>query len=340
MKAFQVKEHVHPSKVSVSDIPIPAPDASKGEVLVDIYAAGLNFFDILQSQGKYQTQPPLPFVLGAELAGTISKSWPIPKGCPYKPGDKVFGYAQGTYAEHVVVNWNTLLPVPKGLSFEEAATIPLTTTTSYAALVDRAQAKAGEWVLIHAGAGGVGLVACQIAKSLGCKVIATASSESKRNVCQKYGKADEVVDYTQKDWQKQVMKITSGNGVNVVFDPVGIIIPSLKCVAWNAKLVVVGFAAGSIEKIPANLLLLKQVSVTGVYWGATATKDPAAAAKVIKNVLSLLASGKVKQVIYDKPYVGLDQVSQGLHDIESRKVWGKAVVRIREAKDEEARAKL
>ncbi|WWC70351.1 uncharacterized protein I206_104301 [Kwoniella pini CBS 10737] len=337
MKAFQVKEHIHPSKIQVSDIPIPKPRTEKGEVLVDVHAAGLNFFDILQSQGKYQTQPPLPFVLGAELAGTISKTSPIPKGCPYEPGDKVFGYAQGSYAEHVTVSWKTLLPIPEGVSFEEAATIPLTTTTSYAALVDRANAQPGEWVLIHAGAGGVGLAACQIAKSLGCKVIATASSDSKRKVCLKYGKVDEVVDYTQKDWQKEVMRITGGKGVNVVYDPVGMIIPSLKCVAWNARLVVVGFAAGNIEKIPANLLLLKQVSVMGVYWGATAVKDPPSAQRIFMEVLRLLASGEVKQVIYEKPYIGLENVNVGLKDIEDRNVWGKAVVRIKQEETQKAK---
>ncbi|WRT66213.1 uncharacterized protein IL334_003166 [Kwoniella shivajii] len=329
MKAFQIKEHTHPSKVTISDIPVPKADASKGQVLVDVHCAGLNFFDILQSQGKYQTQPPLPFVLGAELSGTISASSPIPKGCPYDHGDRVFGYAQGSYAEQVVVDWRTLLPIPDQLSFQEAATVPLTTTTSYAALVDRAQAQEGEWVLVHAGAGGVGLSACQIAKALGCKVIATASSEDKRDICEKLGKADDVVDYTKKDWQKEVLSITKGKGVNVVFDPVGMIIPSLKCVAWNARLVVVGFAAGSIEKIPANLLLLKQVSVTGVFWGATATKDPEATQRIVMEVLQLLMSGEVKQTIYEKPYIGLDQVSQGLKDIEDRKVWGKAVVTIK-----------
>ncbi|WWC61711.1 uncharacterized protein I303_104296 [Kwoniella dejecticola CBS 10117] len=339
MKAFQVKEHLHPSKISVSDIPISKPNTAKGEVLVDVHAAGLNFFDILQSQGKYQTQPPLPFVLGAELAGTISKTAPIPDGCPYEPGDRVFGYAQGSYAEHVAVSWKTLLPIPEGVTFEEAATIPLTTTTSYAALVDRANAQPGEWVLVHAGAGGVGLAACQIAKALGCKVIATASSESKRSICVQHGKVNAVVDYSREDWQKEVMRITQGKGVNVVFDPVGMIIPSLKCVAWNARLVVVGFAAGNIEKIPANLLLLKQASVTGVYWGGTAVKDPPSTQRIFMEVLQLLASGQVKQVIYEKPYVGLENVNVGLKDIEDRKVWGKAVVVIK-SHDYAQKAKL
>ncbi|WVF71614.1 hypothetical protein IAT40_006422 [Kwoniella sp. CBS 6097] len=333
MKAFQVKQHEHPSKIIVSDIAVPKPRIEKGEVLVDVYAAGLNFFDILQAQGKYQTQPPLPFVLGAEIAGRISSSASLPEDCPYQPGDRVFGYAQGAYSEQVVASHKNLLPIPDNLTFEEASTIPLTTTTSYVALVDRARAKAGEWVLVHAGAGGVGLAACQIAKFLGCKVIATASSPDKRQACIDHGKADNVVDYTQMDWQKEVMKITGGKGVNVVFDPVGMIIPSLKCIAWNARLVVVGFAAGSIEKIPANLLLLKQASVLGVYWGGTAIKDPASVVRVFLAVLDLLQEGKVKQILYPKRYIGLEKVSEGLGDIENRKTWGKAVVKIRSDDD-------
>ncbi|WWD17442.1 hypothetical protein CI109_101883 [Kwoniella shandongensis] len=347
MKAFQVSEHAHPSKIKVSEIPSPKADPKKGQVLVDVYAAGLNFFDILQSQGKYQTQPPLPFVLGSELAGVISPDSELPEDCPYSPGDRVFGYAQGAYAEQVVADWRALIPVPEILSLEEAATVFLTITTSYAAIVDRAQAQEGEWVLVHAGAGGVGLAACQIAKEQGCKVIATASSEEKRKACIDYGGADEVVDYTKKDWQNEVKRITGGEGVNVVFDPVGMIIPSLKCVAWNARLVVVGFAAGSIEKIPANLLLLKQVAVTGIFWGGTQVKDPASVFRVTFAVLDLLSSGKVKPVLYDKMYKGLETVSEGLGDIEQRKVWGKAVVRIRDGagskgsdEDEKVRAKL
>ncbi|KAK8864260.1 hypothetical protein IAR55_001506 [Kwoniella newhampshirensis] len=334
MKAFQVTEHAHPSKIKVSEIPSPKADPEKGQVLVDVYAAGLNFFDILQSQGKYQTQPPLPFVLGSELAGIISSESEIPEGCPYDHGDRVFGYAQGAYAEQVVADWRALVPVPENLSLEEAATVFLTITTSYAAIVDRANAQEGEWVLVHAGAGGVGLAACQVAKVRGCKVIATASSNEKRKACIELGGADEVVDYTKMNWQDEVKRITGGKGADVVFDPVGMIIPSLKCVAWNARLVVVGFAAGSIENIPANLLLLKQVAVTGIFWGGTQSKDPSSVFRVTAAVLDLLSSGTVKPVLYKKMYKGLETVSEGLGDIEQRKVWGKAVVRIRDGAGE------
>ncbi|KAK1924379.1 NAD(P)-binding protein [Papiliotrema laurentii] len=336
MKAFQIVEYAHPSKIQVAtDVPVPKP--GKGEVLIDVHAAGLNFFDILQAQGKYQTQPPMPFVLGAEFSGTISADSPIPKHCPYKPGDRVFGYAQGAYGEHVVANPFALIPLPDNVSFEQAAVVPLTYTTSYEGLVHRGKIQPGEWVLVHAAAGGVGLAACQIAKLMGCKVIATASSDIKRAVCIDHAGVDAVVDYTKKDWQKEVMKITDGKGVNVVYDPVGMILPSLKCVAWNSRLVVVGFAAGTIEKIPANLLLLKQASVVGLFWGGGTTRDPQHAVQVVSEVLGLLSSGKLKPILYEKVYNGLETVSEALQDLEGRKTWGKGVIRIRPSTLREAK---
>ncbi|KAE8537740.1 hypothetical protein D1P53_005796 [Cryptococcus gattii VGV] len=342
MKAFQINELVHPSKINVSQIEPPKPDADKGEVLVDVHAAALNFFDM-----RF-TKPPLPFVLGAELAGTISKSSPIPPGCPYKPGDRVFGITQGAFAEQAVAEWKRLLPVPKNLSFAEASTVPLTATTSYLAIVNRAQAKAGEWVLVHGAAGGVDIAACQIAKSLGCKVIAAASSDGKRQFCKDHGGVDEVVDYTKEGWQNEVKKLTGGKGVDVVFDPVGMIVPSLKCVNFNARILVVGFAGGTIEKvsyylpsssskIPANLLLLKQASAVGVYWGATELREPETAKQISSSVVELLSKGDIRPIVHSTPYKGVEGAVQGLKDIEERKVWGKGVIVIRE---EEIKAKL
>ncbi|KAG9098466.1 hypothetical protein FS749_003752 [Ceratobasidium sp. UAMH 11750] len=231
----------------------------------------LNFFDILQSQGKYQNQPPFPFVLGAEFAGVIANSSPIPKGCPFKPGDRVFGSGQGAYAERVAAKWHSLHPIPAGFGFEQAAGLFVTWPTSYEALVGRAQLQPGEWCLgkyLHAAAGGVGLAAVQIAKALGAKVIATAGTEEKLQVCKCLGGADEVLDYTKPGWQKQVLKLTNGKGVDVIYDPVGLIKDSLKCIAWKGRALVVGFAAGQIEKLPMNLVLLKNISIVGVHWGA------------------------------------------------------------------------
>lgn len=179
-----------------------------------------------------------------------------------------------------------------------------------------------------AGAGGVGLAAVQIAKHLGCRVIAVVGSEAKFPICQRAG-ADHVINYSLPDWQQKVKELTDGAGVDVVFDPVGMIVPSLKCVNWNARLVVVGFAAGAIEKIPANLILLKNVAVVGLFWGATSYKDPGRFQTVIQEVLGLIARGKLNPTVYETVYDGIGGVVQGLNDIEGRKTWGKAVVRVR-----------
>ncbi|KAG8747168.1 Cytosolic Fe-S cluster assembly factor nar1 [Ceratobasidium sp. 414] len=340
MKAIVINGYAHPAKQPVThNAPEPAPAAD--EVVVEVYAAALNFFDILQSQGKYQNQPPFPFVLGAEFAGVIANSSPIPKGCPFKPGDRVFGSAQGTYAERVAAKWDSLHPIPAGFSFEQAAGLFVTWPTSYEALVGRAQLQP-----VHAAAGGVGLAAVQIAKALGAKVIATAGTEEKLQVCKSLGGADEVLDYTKPGWQKQVLKLTNGKGADVIYDPVGLIKDSLKCIAWKGRALVVGFAAGQIEKLPMNLVLLKNISIVGVHWGAYMKNDIGHVPSVWK---ALFDSGLVPTVYpqiirerasqtrrvlrgvpsFDMEYRGLDNVSKGLGDLEQRKTWGKAVVRVR-----------
>ncbi|BEJ17805.1 hypothetical protein CspHIS471_0700730 [Cutaneotrichosporon sp. HIS471] len=162
MKAFQIKYHAHPREHKVSDIapPVPGP----GQVLVDVYAAGLNFFDVLQAQNLYQHKPPLPFTLGVEFAGRISSHSPIPPGCHFKPGDRVIGRGLGAYAEQNVVSPSNLLPLPDTMSYEQGAAFYVAYPTSYEAIVGRGRAKKGDWVLVHAAAGGVGIAAVQIAK--------------------------------------------------------------------------------------------------------------------------------------------------------------------------------
>ncbi|CED84007.1 Zinc-binding oxidoreductase [Phaffia rhodozyma] len=336
MKAFVVEKHAHPTKISVSHHS-PAPVAKKGEILVDVYSCGLNFFDVLQAQNKYQLQPPLPFVLGTEFAGVVSKDAVIPTGSVFKAGDKVFGAAQGSFAEQVAVHHTQLLPVPPGITFDEAAGLCITWPTSWEGIVERGQAKKGDWVLVHAGAGGVGLPAIQIAKSLGCKVIATASSADKLEICKKHGGADFGIDYSKDSWQKEVLEITGGKGVDVVFDPVGLLIPSLKVAAWKCRLIVVGFAAGAIEKIPANLILLKNVSVVGLHLGAYYKKEPSQPPVIWGELFKGLHNGAYRPVVYDRVYNGLDKIGTGLADIESRKTWGKVIVHVRDSQDVKAR---
>ncbi|KZS98330.1 alcohol dehydrogenase [Sistotremastrum niveocremeum HHB9708] len=337
MKAFVLNSYAHPSKLALAqDAPEPTPGPN--EVIVEIYSAALNFFDILQAQGKYQSQPPFPFVLGAELAGRIAKHSPIPKGCPFKAGDRVFGQAQGCYAERVATDYRVLHPVPKGMSLDEAAGLYVTWPTSYEGLVGRAELKAGEWVLVTAGAGGVGLAAVQIAKALGAKVIATAGSPEKLEVCKRVGGADYAVDYTKEGWQKEVLKITKGKGVDVIYDPVGRIRESLKCISWKGRAIVVGFAGGEIEKLPLNLVLLKNISIVGLHWGAYEKFEPPHVPKVWKELFDLFESGRVKPINYDKVWK-LEEVPAGLGSLEKRETWGKAVVRVRED-DLDQKAKL
>ncbi|KAK0504589.1 hypothetical protein EDD18DRAFT_1125491 [Armillaria luteobubalina] len=335
MRAVLVSELAHPSKIPLS-VDVPEPTLKEDEVLIDVYSAGLNFFDILQMQGKYQRKPPLPFVAGAEFAGRIAKNSPIPKGCPYRPGDRVFGATQGAFADKAPVSWKDILPLPDALSYEQGAGLYVTWPTSYEALVGRAQLKAGEWVLVTAAAGGVGIVAVQLAKVLGAKVIAAAGSQEKLDIAKQYGGADYTVNYTNPNWPKEVLKITNGHGADVIYDPVGLIKDALKCIAWKGRALVIGFAAGTIEKIPMNIVLLKNVSIVGTHWGAYTTQEPGHIPTVWKAVLDLLASGHVNPVNYTEVYT-LETIRNGLAALENRKTWGKAIVRV---KDETEKAKL
>jgi len=337
MRAFVVKEYAHPSKVPLSH-DAPEPKARDDEVVVEVFSAGLNYYDILQAQGKYQNQPPFPFTLGSEFAGRIAADSPIPKGCPFKPGDKVFGAVQGAYADKLAAKWTHLLLLPPTMTYDQGAGLFITWPTSYEALVGRAELKAGEWVLVTAAAGGVGIAAVQLAKALGAKVIAAAGSQEKIDVAVRYGGADHGLNYGQPNWQKEVLKLTGGKGVNVVYDPVGMIRDSLKCIAWKGRAVVVGFAAGQIEKLPLNLVLLKNISVVGIHWGAYSIHEPQHIPEVHRAINDLLSSGRVKPVVYTEVFP-LERLADGLHLLEQRRTWGKVVVRIRDEKSGE-RARL
>ncbi|KAF8234013.1 alcohol dehydrogenase [Tricholoma matsutake] len=313
MRGFVVSEYLHPSKISVS-YGVPEPKAAEGQILVDVYSAGLNFFDILQTQGKYQIKPPLPFVLGTEFAGRISKDSPIPKGCPFKPGDRVFGAEQGTYADKVAVNPRQMLHLPDSMTYDQGAGLFITWPTSYEGLVGRAELKPGEWVLVTAAAGGVGIAAVQLAKALGAK---------------RYAGADYTVNYSNAGWQKEVLKLTNGKGVDVIYDPVGLIADCLKCISWKGRALVIGFAGGTIEKVPMNLVLLKNVSIVGLHWGAYQIHEPKRIPLVWRELLALFSSGRAKPVNYTEVYP-LEKLTDGLAALERRETWGKAIVRVRD----------
>lgn len=238
----------------------------------------------------------------------------------------------------------SLLPVPNGWSFEDAAGLFVTAPTSYGGLVHRAGVKAGDWVLVHAAAGGVGLAAVQIAKAKGATVIATAGTQRKREIAAQFG-ADYVVDYTDKAWPEEVKKLCAthreGNGkagVDIVYDPVGMIEASLKCVAWNARLLVIGFAAGKIEKVALNRVLLKNVSLVGLHWGMYAKCETETVGEVWKGIFDLVAQGKFKGTAFtDEKFVGLESVPKALQALGGRETWGKVVVNVT---GEQAKSKL
>lgn len=282
---------------------------------------------------------------GAEFAGTITAVPTASSSSRFKVGDRVFGATQGAYATHVLAAESTLLPVPKGWSFEDAAGLFVTAPTSYGGLVHRAGVKSGDWVLVHAAAGGVGLSAVQIAKAKGATVIATAGTERKREIAKEFG-ADFVIDYTDKNWPEVVKKLCAekrtGNGkagVDIVYDPVGMIEASLKCVAWNARLLVIGFAAGKIEKVALNRVLLKNVSIVGLHWGQYARFETETVGSVWKGIFDLVDEGKFRGTAFkDESFVGLESVPKALQALGGRETWGKVVVNV--IGDEKAKSKL
>ena len=300
-----------------------------------MHSAATNFFDILQIQGKYQQQPPFPWIAGVEFAGVVLAVPTSKSKNRFKVGDRVFGASQGAFSTHVLAPELMLFPVPPGWSFEDAAGLFVTAPTSYGGLVVRANVQPGEWVLVHAAAGGVGLAAVQIAKAKGATVVATAGTEKKRQIAQQFG-ADYVIDYRKPQWPDEVKKLCAthrkGNGrggVDIVYDPVGMIEQSLKCSTWNARLLVIGFAAGSIEKVALNRVLLKNVSIVGLFWGQYAKYEPATVVAVWKGLFDLVTQGKFRGTAFtDESFVGLESVPNALEALGGRNTWGKVVVKV------------
>ncbi|KAI1647100.1 NAD(P)-binding protein [Daldinia loculata] len=328
MRGIQVGQYVKgPKELKVTELPDPTPKPD--QYLIEVHAAATNFFDILQIQGKYQNQPPFPWVAGVEFSGIVLATPSTSKSPKFPVGSRVFGASQGAYATRVCAAEHELLAVPQGWSFADAAGLFITAPTSYSALVLRADVKAGDWVLVHAAAGGVGLAAVQVAKAFGATVIATAGTPHKLEVARRFG-ADHVVDYRDPNWPDQVKKLTpKGRGVDIVYDPVGLVDKSTKCVAWNGRILVVGFAAGSIEKVAMNKVLLKNISLVGIHWGAWAKFQKEGIPVVWNGINKLVEQGKFKGTVFsDKEFVGLESVPDALVALGGRETWGKVVVKI------------
>ena len=277
------------------ELPTPAPKA--GEVLIEIKAASLNFPDLLIVQNKYQMKPPLPFVPGSEYAGVVQA---VGDGVTHlKVGQHVACLSgTGGFATHTIAPAALCMPLPPGFPFVDAAAFIMIYATSHHALADRAQLKAGETVLVLGAAGGVGTSAIQIAKALGARVIAAASTDEKCELCRSIG-ADDTINYSTQDLREAIKSLTGGKGPDVVYDPVGgdLAEPAFRSIAWRGRYLVVGFAAGTIPALPLNLTLLKGASIVGVFWGGFAKNEPKANAAAMAELAQWYAQGKIKPVI-------------------------------------------
>ena len=324
MKAWQVSECCEPEQMTLADVPLPEPKS--GEVRIRNHAAALNFFDILQIQGKYQTKPPLPFTPGAEVAGVVDSLGPGVDQLAV--GDRVMGSgALGGFAEYTVTPAAKTFRIPGAMDFAEAAGMLIVYQTSYLALKVRAAIKAHEWLLVHAAAGGVGSAAMQLGKAFGARVIATAGSADKVNFCLAQG-ADYALNYREASWVEQVKEITGGHGADVIYDPVGgdIFDLSTKCIAVEGRLLVIGFAGGRIPSIAANRILLKSMSVVGCYWGGYLEHHPEFLAESQAELFALYEAGQITPVVSES-YPLADAVT-ALRALAERKTHGKVILKI------------
>ena len=322
MRAVVVDRWMQPSELRVSEV--PEPKLLPGALALSVEAAGCNFFDILMVQGKYQLKPPFPFVPGAEVAGVVDAVGDDVTG--FRPGDRVLASCGlGGFAERAVVPARAAHAMPPGMSFPEGAALPIIYPTAYAGLVHRGRLQPGETLLVHAAAGGVGLAAVQIGKALGARVIATAGGPDKLEVARRAG-ADVLIDYGREDFVARVKEATGGRGADVIYDSVGgdVFEGSLKCIAWNGRLVVIGFAGGTIPSVAANRILLKNIEVTGLHWGAYAQHQPEAIPEVFRALFALYEQGRIRPVVF-RSYP-LEEAAQALADLGSRKTWGKVVL--------------
>ncbi len=311
---------------SVADLQIEEaadPQPGPGEVAIDVRAVGINFFDGLQIAGKYQRKPPFPFSPGAEIAGVVS----VGHGALVR-GTRVLAFlGYGGLAEKVVADAWRVAPIPDEMAFATAAAFPVVYLTSLHALRDRGQLRAGESLLVLGAAGGVGLAAVEIGKAMGARVIAAASTPEKLALCRAHG-ADDTINYASEDLRERLKQITQGRGVDVVYDPVGdrFTEPCVRSLAPGGRLLVIGFAAGEIPKLPLNLLLLKQAAAVGVMLGGFAEADPEANAAHLRQLFAWYREGRV--VPHLSRSFGLEQFREAIDLVMNRGALGKVVVTI------------
>ena len=324
MKAILCRRFGPPEDLTLEQI--PSPQVRDGAVKIGLRACGVNFPDVLLIQGLYQFKPPFPFSPGLEVAGDIVEVGAGVVG--FRPGQRVMAtLPQGGFAEEVVAPAAVVTPLPADISFEKAAAFPLAYGTAHIALTRRAQLRAGESMLVLGAAGGVGLAAVELGARLGANVIAAASSEEKLALAQSYG-ARHLIDYAREDLGDRVKSLTGGRGVDVVFDPVGgdAFDQAVRRIAWEGRYLVVGFASGRIPALPANIALLKNASLVGVYWGAYWQHDPAVIKQSFAELLPLIVDGEIKPRIQQT--FPLADAAAALRELMDRRVMGKVLIAI------------
>jgi len=301
----------------------PEPQAGPGELVVEVKAAALNFPDLLMIQGLYQERPPLPFVVGTEMAGVVVAAG---EGVSqFAPGDRVVGACGRTLAERIAVKASLLLPAPEGLGFEAAAGICITYFTTLHALKQRAALQPGESLLVLGAAGGVGTTAVELGREMGATVIAAASTDEKLELARSLGAAH-LINYTTQDLRERIKEITAGRGVDVVYDPVGgaLAEPALRSMAWKGRYLVIGFAGGDIPRIPLNLPLLKGCSIVGVFWGSFAQRERDVQRQNVAELWAMFESGRLKPVVGETH--ALADYAAALESLAGRRARGKVVV--------------
>lgn len=322
MHAWLCENPVGVDALNWQELPTPQPKA--GEVLLEIKAASLNFPDLLIVQNKYQFKPPLPFVPGSEYAGIVQA---LGEGVTHLTVGQRVACLSGTggFGTHTLAPAALCMPLPPSLGFVDAAAFIMTYGTSHHALVDRAQLQAGETVLVLGAAGGVGTAAIQIAKAMGARVIAAASTQEKCDLCLSIG-ADASINYSHENLREALKALTNGKGPDVIYDPVGgdMAEQAFRSIAWRGRYLVVGFAAGPIPALPFNLALLKGASIVGVFWGDFAKREPKANGAMMQTLAQWYAAGKIKPVI-DRT-MPMAELKAAYAHMGSRSVMGKLVM--------------
>ena len=322
MRAVLCRAWGGPEDLTLGDVAPPAP--GPGEVLISVAAAGVNYADLLMVAGKYQEKPPFPFSPGLEVAGTVAAlGGGVTK---LAVGQRVLALTDaGGFAEQAVARASDVFVLPESMDFEAAAGFPITYGTAHGAMVWRAGLEAGEVLVVHGAAGGVGLATVEAGKALGATVIATAGGPDKLAVAEAHG-ADHLIDARREDIRERVKALTGGRGADVVFDPVGgdLFDASLRAVAWGGRLVVIGFAAGRVQQIPANILLIKNLSALGFYWGSYRKHAPELVTAQFAQLFEWFEAGKLKPHVSHR--LDLAQAGEALELLSGRKSTGKVVL--------------